>query len=110
MQQTLSCGNVSTKLQWIAQLAREHHERSFTAISQMIDIEFLKEAHHRTRKDGAVGVDEQTAERYASELETNLGSLLNRFKDGSYWAPPVKRAYIPKGGGRGLRPIGIPTF
>jgi len=110
MQQTLSCGNVSTKLQRIAQLAREHPERSFTAISQVIDIEFLKEAYHRTRKDGAVGVDEQTAEQYASELDSNLESLLNRFKDGSYWAPPVKRAYIPKGGGRGLRPIGIPTF
>jgi RNA-directed DNA polymerase len=110
MQQTLSCGNVSTKLQRIAQLAREHPERSFTAISHVIDIEFLKEAYHRTRKDGAVGVDEQTAEQYASELETNLGSLLNRFKDGSYCAPPVKRAYIPKGGGRGLRLIGIPTF
>jgi RNA-directed DNA polymerase len=110
MQQTLSCGNVSTKLQRIAQLAREHPERSFTAISHVIDTELLREAYHRTRKDGAVGVDEQTAEQYASELETNLGSLLNRFKDGSYWAPPVKRVYIPKGGGRGLRPIGIPTF
>jgi group II intron reverse transcriptase/maturase len=110
MQQTLSCGNVSTKLQRIAQLAREHPERSFTAISHVIDIELLKEAYHRTRKDGAVGVDGQDAEQYATQLETNLMSLLNRFKDGSYRAPPVKRVYIPKGGGRGLRPIGIPTF
>jgi RNA-directed DNA polymerase len=110
MKQTLSCGNVSTKLQRIAQLAKQHPERSFTAINYVIDIELLKEAYHRTRKDGAVGVDEQTAEQYASELESNLGSLLNRFKDGTYQAPPVKRVYIPKGGGKGLRPIGIPTF
>jgi group II intron reverse transcriptase/maturase len=110
MQQTLSCGNVSTKLQRIAQLAREHPERSFTAISHAIDIELLKEAYHRTRKDGAAGVDGQTAKQYAAGLETNLGTLLNRFKDGTYRAPPVKRVYIPKGGGKGLRPIGIPTF
>jgi retron-type reverse transcriptase len=104
MQQTLSCGNVSTKLQRIAQLAREHPERSFTAISHVIDIELLKEAYHRTRKDGAAGVDGQTAKQYAAQLETNLGTLLNRFKDGTYRAPPVKRVYIPKGGGKGLRP------
>lgn len=110
MQQTLSCGNVSTKLQQIAQLARQHPERCFTAISHVIDIELLKEAYHRTRKDGAVGVDGQTAKQYTTELETNLKSLLNSFKDGSYQAPPVRRVYIPKGGGRGLRPIGIPTF
>jgi len=110
MQQTLSCGNVSTKLQRIAQLARQHPERSFTAISHAIDTELLKEAYHRTRKDGAAGVDEQTAEQYATQLEINLESLLNRFKDGTYQAPPVKRVYIPKGGGKGLRPIGIPTF
>ena len=47
MQQTLSCGNVSTKLQRIAQLAREHPERSFTAISHVIDIELLKKAGRR---------------------------------------------------------------
>jgi len=110
MQQTLSCGNVSTKLRRIAELAREHPERSFTAISHVIDVEFLKEAYRRTRKDAAAGVDGQSAEQYAAGLESNLGSLLDRFQSGTYWAPPVKRVYIPKGEGAGLRPIGIPTF
>jgi group II intron reverse transcriptase/maturase len=110
MQQTLSCGDISTKLQRIAGLAREHRERTFTAISHVIDIEFLREAYRRTRKDAAVGVDEQTARQYATELESNLESLLNRLKAGSYWAPPVRRVHIPKGAGRGLRPLGVPTF
>jgi retron-type reverse transcriptase len=35
--------------------------------------------------------------------------LLNRFKSGSYKAPPVLRADIPKGNGEKTRPIGIPT-
>jgi len=110
MQQTLSCGTVSTKLQRIAQLAKEHPERSFTANSHVIDIEFLKEAYRCTRKNAAVGVDERTAQQYAENLEGNLALLLQHFKDGSYRAPPVKRVYIPKGEGAAVRPIGIPTF
>ena len=38
-----------------------------------------------------------------------MQDLLNRVKSGRYKAPPVKRAYIPKAGGK-PRPIGIPTF
>jgi group II intron reverse transcriptase/maturase len=81
-----------------------------TTLSHHIDIEFLHEAHRRTRKDGAVGVDGQTADEYATDLEANLQSLLNRFKSGTYRAPPVLRVHIPKGSGRGTRPIGIPAF
>jgi RNA-directed DNA polymerase len=64
-----------------------------------------------TRKDGAVGVDGQTAEHYEVNLMGNLQDLLNRAKSGTYVAPPVRRAYIPKAGSPGeTRPLGIPTF
>jgi hypothetical protein len=36
-------------------------------LAQHIDMELLREAHRRTRKDGAVGVDRQTADEYAEE-------------------------------------------
>ncbi len=81
-----------------------------TTLAHHINVEFLKEAYRRTRKDGATGVDEQTAEQYAENLDENLESLLNRFKSGTYKAPPVRRVYIPKGDGKRTRPIGIPTF
>jgi group II intron reverse transcriptase/maturase len=55
-------------------------------------------------------VDGQTAQEYAVNLEGNLQSLLDRFKSGSYKAPPVRRVHIPKGDGKATRPIGIPTF
>jgi group II intron reverse transcriptase/maturase len=69
----------------------------------------MYEAYKRTRKDGAVGVDGQSAAEYAQNLEENLKGLLDRFKSGAYKAPPVRRKHIPKDGNR-TRPIGIPTF
>jgi group II intron reverse transcriptase/maturase len=62
------------------------------------------------RKNGATGVDGQSAEDYAANLEGNLQSLLDRAKSGTYQAPPVRRVHIPKGSGSETRPIGIPTF
>ena len=102
--------DVSTKLLRIAKLAREDPQRALTTLAHHIDVEFLREAYRRTRKDGATGVDHQTAEDYASNLESNLRSLLDRFKAGTYQAPPVRRVHIPKGDGKKTRPIGIPTF
>ena len=82
----------------------------FTGLNCHIDEELLREAYHRTRKDGAVGIDGQTAEMYAENLEENLQALVARVHAGSYRAPPVRRVHIPKGGGSKTRPIGIPTF
>jgi RNA-directed DNA polymerase len=101
---------VSTKLQRIAELARNAPRMVLLTLAHHIDVEFLREAYRRTRKDGAVGVDGETAAQYAANLEGNLQSLLERFKSGSYHAPPVRRVHIPKGDGRSLRPIGIPAF
>jgi RNA-directed DNA polymerase len=101
---------VSTKLQRIATLAREDPERVLTTLAHHIDVAFLKEAFRRTRKDGAAGVDGQTAQLYAEHRDENLESLLHRFKSGTYYAPPVRRVYIPKDDGKAFRPLGIPSF
>ena len=106
----MESGNVLTKQQRIAENARIHPEVAFTSLAYHMDLEWLYEAYRRTRKDGAVGVDEQTAEQYEENLEQNLESLLERAKAGTYWAPPVRRAHIAKGTSGETRPIGIPTF
>jgi group II intron reverse transcriptase/maturase len=90
-------------------MARNAPAMAFTSLSHYIDIDLLRVAYKRTRRDGAVGVDDVTAARYGAALEANLQSLLNRFKAGTYRAPPVRRVHIPKGDG-GTRPIGIPSF
>ena len=110
MAETSSSTTVSTKLERIAKLASEMPQAAFTTLAHHIDIDWLREAYRRTRKDGAAGVDGQTAEEYAGNLEENLRSLLDRAKSGTYRAPPVRRVHIPKGDGSQTRPIGIPTF
>ena len=110
MANTPRLDSVSPKRQRIAELARQAPEMVFTSLAHYIDMEFLRAASAATRKDGAVGVDGQTADDYAAHLEVNLQSLLDRFKSGRYQAPPVRRVHIPKGDGRKTRSIGIPTF
>jgi group II intron reverse transcriptase/maturase len=82
----------------------------FTSLAHHIDSGWLYQAYQRTRKDGAVGVDGQTADEYEQDLLGNLRSLLERAKSGTYRAPPVRRVYIPKETGHETRPLGIPTF
>lgn len=111
MARSLNLESVSTRLQRIAQLAQEDRNRVLVSLAHAIDKDFLREAYGRTRKDGAPGVDGQTAAGYEENLEENLQSLLNRFKMGDYKAPPVRRVYIPKGNDpTKKRPIGVPTF
>jgi group II intron reverse transcriptase/maturase len=100
---------ISTRLERIAKLAKQSPKTAFTSLAHHIDIDWLKEAYRRTRKDGATGIDGQTSAAYAENLESNLGDLLNRAKSGRYRAPAVRRVHIPKGNGE-TRPLGIPTF
>jgi group II intron reverse transcriptase/maturase len=103
--------NVSTKLKRIAELARQMPQAQLYSLLHHMDVEWLHEAYRLTRKDGAVGVDGQTAAEYEASLEENLRSLLDRAKSGEHYrAPPVRRVHIPKGDGRKTRAIGIPTF
>ena len=102
--------SVLTKQRRIAELAEQMPELAFTSLNHHVDLEWMEEAYRRTRKDGAPGVDGQTAEEYEVNLEQNLRSLIDRAKSGTYRAPPVKRAHIPKGTGPETRPIGIPTL
>jgi RNA-directed DNA polymerase len=109
MSRAQDLGSISTRLRRIAKLAREAADRCFVSLGHNIDYYFLQEAYARTRKNGAPGVDNQTAADYAVNLRENLRSLLDRFKSGRYKAPAVRRAHLPKGDGN-TRPIGIPTF
>ena len=72
-----SLNRISTKRGQIAKLAREMPGVALTSLSHHIDLSWLLEAYRRTRKDGAVGVDGQTAADYERDLERNLQRLLD---------------------------------
>ena len=56
MEGTPSPQTVSTKQQRIAKEAKEE-KRAFNTLAHNIDVDWLKEAFRRTRKDGAPGID-----------------------------------------------------
>jgi RNA-directed DNA polymerase len=101
--------SVSTNQERIARLARENPKMAFTSLNHYLDAEWMEYAYECTRKDGAVGVDGQTAEEYAVNLRCNLAELIDRLKSGRYRAPPSRRHYIDKIGG-GKRGLAIPSF
>jgi group II intron reverse transcriptase/maturase len=109
MTKTKGLNYFSPGLQRVARQARDHPEWRFTTLAHHIDIDLMREAYRHTRKDGAVGVDGETAADFEVDLESNLRTLLEEAKSGRYRAPAVRRTYIPKGDGR-QRPLGIPTY
>jgi len=109
MNDTQGSENVCTVQQRLAELARERPEECFTALNHYLTVDWLKAAYARVKPDSAPGVDGQSWSDYGKNLEENLRGLLERVKSGSYVAPPVKRAYIPKGDGD-RRGIGMPTI
>ena len=100
---------ISTKLQKIAEQAKNYPEMVFNNLYHLIDYDLLNEAYRRTRKDVAPGVDKVSAAEYAEDLEGNLRDAHERLKTNRYVAPPVERVWIEKEGGK-KRPIGKPCY
>ena len=68
------------------------------------------EAFKKVRANqGTAGVDGQSIADFEVDLTNNLYKLWNRLSSGSYFPSPVRRVMIPKPGGVGARPLGIPT-
>jgi retron-type reverse transcriptase len=66
-------------------------------------------AYQHVKRDGkAAGVDGQSLDDFAQDLENNLYKLRNRMASGCSFPPAVRRMEIPKSGG-GSRPLAIPT-
>lgn len=109
MRDAMKSSIVCTRQERIAELARQRPRFRLVSLNKDLDMDWLAEAYRLTRKDGATGVDGETAAHYAADLPSRLSLLLDRAKSGSYVAPPVRRTYIPKDETT-KRPLGIPTF
>lgn len=61
------------------------------------------------RNKGGAGVDHESVDMYASNLEANLQRLHEQLRDDSYRPQAIRRHNIPKPGSKQMRPLGIPT-
>src|SRR5499433_2847244 len=100
---------MSTKLDRLAELAKEDGGRQFFSIAHLITPEALYAAFRGLRKDASAGLDGVTYEEYEKDAERNIRQLYQRLKDGKYRAQPLRRIYIPKEDGK-QRPISIPAL
>ena len=94
-------------LERVRQAAGKDKTLRFTALLHHIyNLETLRMAYFRLKKEAAPGVDGETWRHYGEPLERNLQDLSERLKRGAYRAKPVRRVFIPKADGR-QRPFGV---
>src|SRR5262245_27315321 len=85
---------ISTTLHRIAQQAMQYPTMVCTTLAHLMDVDWLREADRRPRKDAAPGIDGVTAAASAEHLEAHLTDLYKRLRSGRYTAPPVKRTWL----------------
>jgi RNA-directed DNA polymerase len=101
--------SMSPGLLKVAERAKKDPQARFNSLAHLIDIDALKRAFQRIRKDAAVGVDGITKEQYGQDLEGNVRDLHERLRTGQYRHQPIRRVHIPKAPGK-TRPIGISSI
>ena len=101
---------MSTQLGQIAKKAKLDRHARFTSLAHLLTPAFLKETWRMMNRKAASGVDGESTEQFASEMEERVEEICRQLKAGVYRALPVRRVEIPKGPGKsGTRPLGIPT-
>src|SRR2546422_11425076 len=107
---TPSRSDAPSALERVRQAAGKDKKLRFTALlHHLYNLETLRMAYFRLKKEAAPGVDGETWRHYGETLEANLHDLSHRLKRGAYRAKPVRRVYIPKADGR-QRPLGVPAL
>ena len=97
---------ISTQIRQSAEQADEHPDRVFPSLIHRMDLDFLREAFHELRRDGAPGLSGTTVKDYGKDLEANRQDLHERLRTRTYVAPPIKRVWIDQDNGK-KRPIGL---
>ncbi|RIV18038.1 reverse transcriptase [Alicyclobacillaceae bacterium I2511] len=101
---------METKLSRIAEIARIKPKESFTSLYHLLNEEMLLQCHRELNGHKAVGIDKVTKAEYEENLDENIQDLVQRLRRQSYRPLPVRRTYIPKGDGKGQRPLGISAY
>lgn len=73
-----------TKLDRIAELAKQKPNEKFTSLIHLINKEMLIQCHNEINGNKATGVDGITRNSYEKNLEENINNLLDRMKKFKY--------------------------
>ena len=97
---------VLSRFERITNRAEQHPEEVFNNLFTLLDVELLRMAFGRLKRNKAPGFDGRTVKDYEANLESNLQDLEQRLDRGSYRPLPSLRRDIPKGDGK-TRPLAL---
>ena len=80
-----------------------------TIVNDFLNLDNFRQAWLKVRDNkGCAGADEETIEKFARNLESNLTNLKESVASNTYKPHPLKQAFIPKNQGK-MRELKIPT-
>lgn len=101
---------MKTKLERIAEIAKERPKEKFTSLAHLLDAEMLLQCHNEISGNKAIGIDGVTKAEYEQQLESNIEVLVDKLRRNAYRPQPARRVSIPKPGTDKMRPLGILAY
>ncbi len=101
---------MKTKLDRIAEIAKERPKEKFTSLAHLLDAEMLSQCHKEISGNKAIGIDGVTKTEYEQQLANNIEVLVDKLKRNAYRPQPARRVNIPKPGTDKMRPLGILAY
>jgi RNA-directed DNA polymerase len=98
--------SVSQALSRVRMVAKQGKKEKFTTLFHHLDAAMLRTAFFALKRDAAPGVDGETWEVYAADLDPRIEDLHSRLHRGAYRAQPARRRFIPKPDGS-QRPLAV---
>ena len=101
---------MKTKLDRIAEIAKERPNEKFTSLVHLLNEEMLMQCHKEISGNKATGIDRVTKAEYEQDLNSNIKELVAKLKRRAYRPQPARRVNIPKPGSDKTRPLGVLAY